>query len=290
MQYALVDGARREAFPGGRGVCPVCGAAAIAKCGPRILHHWAHASRRNCDPWWENETEWHRAWKNLFPANCREVCHIAPDGEIHRADIKTPTGIVIEVQHSAMTDAERQSREAFYGNLVWVIDGRGFRNNFDIYHLLPDPASEIAQDIVWEKATRPMQGAARGLFFRLSEGRADYPELDISKATLRFGYIHSIHEIRTEVEQAYRGHHQYDWVRPRRTWLDAACPVYIDFGEDFLVKLEIYDESNLPCIRYVAKQKFLHDVMVETDARAIATRFYPIIGRGTAASASSGDA
>jgi hypothetical protein len=61
--------------------------------------------------------------------------------------------------------------------------------------------------------------------------------------------------------------------------LDAECPVYIDFGDDYLVKLEVYDQSNLPCIRYVAKRKFLHDVMVETDARAIATRFYPIAGR-----------
>lgn len=67
MQLALVGSERLEAFPGGRGQCPTCGAAMIAKCGPRILHHWAHAGRRNCDPWWENETEWHREWKNLFP-------------------------------------------------------------------------------------------------------------------------------------------------------------------------------------------------------------------------------
>ena len=66
-------------------------------------------------------------------------------------------------------------------------------------------------------------------------------------------------------------------MRPRRTWLDAACPVYIDFGDEALVKLEIYDdETRLPCIRYVSKRKFLHDAMVETDARAVATRFYPI--------------
>lgn len=276
MQLALVGAERLEAFAGGRGLCPTCGAAMIAKCGPRILHHWAHASRRNCDPWWENETEWHRAWKNLFPEACQEISHTAPDGEIHRADIKTPTGIVIEVQHSAMTDAERQSREAFYGNLVWVIDGRGFRDNFDIYHLLPAPESEIARDIAWAKATRPMQGAAAGLFFRLSETQRDYPDRTITKATLTYGRIYGLRDIQAEVEQAYRGHHQYDWVRPRRTWLDAACPVYIDFGDDYLLRLEIYDESHLPCVRYVAKAKFLHDVMVETDARAIATRFYPI--------------
>lgn len=204
MQYAFVDGDRRQAFVGGRGLCPTCGAAMIAKCGPRILHHWAHAGRRNCDPWWENETEWHREWKNLFPESWREISHVAPDGEIHRADIKTPTGIVIEVQHSAMTDLERQSREAFYGNLVWVIDGRGFRDNIDIYHLLPSPDSEIAQDLVWCKASRRMQGAARGLFFRVSEGHAEFPDETITKATTRGGFYHGIHEIRAEVGQAYR--------------------------------------------------------------------------------------
>ncbi len=175
-----------------------------------------------------------------------------------------------------MTDAERRSREDFYGNLVWVIDGRGFRDNFDIYHLLPSPDSEIAQDLVWSKASRPMRGAASGLFFRLSENRTAFPGKIFTKATMRGGFIHGIHEIEAEVELAYRGHHQYDWVRPRRTWLDAACPVYIDFGEDHLVRLEIYDESGLRCIRLISKRKFVHDVMVETNVSAIATRFYPL--------------
>ena len=175
-----------------------------------------------------------------------------------------------------MTDAGRQSREAFYCNLVWIIDGRGFRDNFDIFHILPDPGSPVAADIVWAKATRQMKGAAQGLFFRLSDGRRDYPDRDLSKATLSSGRIYSLHEIRAEVERAYRGHHQYDWVRPHRTWVDANCPVYIDFGQDFLVRLEVYDESGLPCIRYVAKKKFVHDAMAETKASAIATRFYPL--------------
>lgn len=154
MQYALIDGKRSEALSGAKATCPTCGSGMVAKCGPRIVHHWAHAGRRDCDPWWENETPWHREWKNLFPPGCREICHTAPDGEVHRADIKTPTGIVIEVQHSAMTDAERLSREAFYGNLIWIIDGKPFKANFDIYHELPDPRSELAKDIVWTKARR----------------------------------------------------------------------------------------------------------------------------------------
>ena len=161
----------------------------VAKCGPRIIHHWAHEGRRNCDLWWENETEWHRDWKNLFPLDCREVSHTAEDGEVHRADIRTHTGIYIEVQHSSMTDAERISREQFYKNLVWVIDGRGFRNNFDVYHMLPDPKSELARDIVWMKATRPMQGTHHGMLFRVSANQQYYP--GITKTTLRGGLIES---------------------------------------------------------------------------------------------------
>ncbi len=274
MQLAIVDKQRVEASPGGRGLCPLCGTQVIAKCGPRVIHHWAHYRPKDCDPWWENETPWHREWKNLFPLECREASQIADDGEIHRADIKTPTGIVIEVQHSSMTDAERQSREDFYGNLVWVIDGSGFRKSFDVYHRLPDPNSELASDLVWAKAQRHMNGANAGMFFRLSEARTEKP--DITKAELCSGWVHGMDEIRNAVDQSYNGYHQYDWVRPRKTWLDAQCPVYIDFGGECLLKTETYDDSGLQCVRYVAKRKFVHDTMVETNAANIATRFYPI--------------
>jgi len=274
MQLALVDDVRKEAFSGGKGVCPMCGSRMIAKCGPRIIHHWAHYGRKQCDPWWENETEWHRAWKNLFPEECREISHIADDGEIHRADVKTPTGIVIEIQHSAMTDKERISREDFYQNMVWVIDGSLFKDNFDVYHMLPDPGSVIAEDIVWAKAKRHMNGANNGIFYRLSEASKDKPQ--VKKEELKWGWIHSLRDIKEEIEASYSGYHQYDWVRPRKTWLDSKSPVYIDFGDEFLVRLKVYDESKLNCIRYVSKRKFLHDVMVENNAKDIATRFYPI--------------
>jgi hypothetical protein len=238
------------------------------------MHHWAHQGGKNCDPWWENETDWHRAWKNLYPSECREISHVAPDGEIHRADVKTPTGIVVEIQHSSMTDEERVSREAFYKNIVWVIDGRCFRDNFDIYHMLPDPNSELAADLVWSKAKRHLNGANRGLFFRLSEALEEDP--DATKTTVRGGWIHGIDEIKNELEHSYNGYHQYDWVRPRKTWLDTDAPVYVDFGDDYLVKLCVYDSSGLRCIRLVDKRKFVHDSMHEERAEHIATRFYPI--------------
>jgi len=103
------------------------------------------------------------------------VSYTAPDGEIHRADVVTTSGIVIECQHCQMIDEERLSREHFYKNLVWVLDGKAFRHNFDIYHPLPHPASELARDFVWFKATRSMKGAAGGIFLRLSEGILEDP-------------------------------------------------------------------------------------------------------------------
>ena len=242
----------------------------IAKCGPRIIHHWAHKGQRDCDPWWENETEWHREWKNLFPVSCREITHIASDGEIHRADIKTPTGIYIEVQHSNMTDAERVSREAFYQNLVWIIDGRGFRDNFDLYHLLPDSKSEIAADLVWYPAQRGMNGANEGIFWRRSENP------DVISGSGSMVLVHPFRDIHDEVMASYCGHQQYDWVRPRKTWLSASCPVYVDFGDEWLFRLEKYGGTNLSCVFRLAKRKFLHDVMTETRAVDIGTRFYPI--------------
>lgn len=270
MQYALVDNEPKMAFPNGKGICELCGSALIAKCGPRILHHWAHHKIRNCDPWWENETPWHREWKNLYPENCREISHTDTNGEIHRAAIRTPTGIYIEIHHSSMTDTERLSRELFYKNLIWIVDGRGFKNNFDIYHLLPDPKTEISKDIVWSKARRHMDGANSGIFLRLSDNTGK------TKATLNSGRIYSLSSIQSIVEDSYSGYHQYDWIKPRKTWLDATCPVYIDFGGDRLLQLLTYDESNLKCIRFVSKRKLIYDSMVEKESVAIATRFYPL--------------
>lgn len=268
MQYALVNSERREAFPGGRGECPICKSATIAKCGSRVVHHWAHTNLKDCDPWWENETAWHREWKNRFSEECREIVYTASNGEIHRADVVTPTGIVIEFQHSQMSDAERLSRESFYRNLVWVIDGRAFRNNFYILHSLPDPASKIAEDIVWCKASRRRSASEIGLFWRPSENPGH-----VEGSLVR---LHSTREIETELNDAYIGQHQYRWVKPRQTWLDATCPVYIDLGDHLLARLETYNESGLQCIHLVAKEKFVHDAITEITAAAIATRFYPL--------------
>ena len=123
MKFALVNGERREAQPKLIGNCPCCGSDMIAKCDDVYAHHWAHKSRRKCDPWWENETEWHRNWKNQFPLDWQEIVHKADDGERHIADVQTADGWFIEFQHSRIQPKERASREEFYKKLIWVVDG-----------------------------------------------------------------------------------------------------------------------------------------------------------------------
>lgn len=122
MKFATVNAERTEAVKGARGACPSCESEVIAKCGTKRINHWAHKGERDCDPWWENETEWHRQWKELFPSSWQEVVQPAANGEKHRADVKTENGWVLEFQHSYLAPEERESRNSFYGKLIWIIN------------------------------------------------------------------------------------------------------------------------------------------------------------------------
>ncbi|MGJ8530101.1 competence protein CoiA [Maritalea sp.] len=124
MKFALVNDIRQDPLPKLKGICANCGSEMVSKCGRVKVWHWAHKGREHCDPWWENETQWHRDWKNQFPTEWQEVSHIDPvTGEKHIADVKTPHGLAIEFQHSPIKAEERQSREKFYGDLIWIVDG-----------------------------------------------------------------------------------------------------------------------------------------------------------------------
>ena len=130
MKFALINGEKIEAKKGvNDAICPICKALVIPKCGEVKIHHWAHKKKIECDHWWENETEWHRDWKNHFPADWQEIVHISDDNEKHIADIKTPSGLVVEFQHSSIETEEIISRNNFYKNIVWVVDGKRRKND-----------------------------------------------------------------------------------------------------------------------------------------------------------------
>lgn len=134
MKFGFVSGARVEAAPGLLGSCPICASPLVTKCGEVRIWHWAHASKRSCDPWSEPEGLWHRTWKSHFPEEWQEIVHRATDGERHIADVQTPHGWTVEFQHSALAPEERRVRDSFYPKLIWVVDAS--RRKTDVPKLL----------------------------------------------------------------------------------------------------------------------------------------------------------
>lgn len=131
MRFAIVNNKLCEAAPKLSALCPGCAQPVIAKCGTQKIHHWAHKKNKNCDNWWEPETQWHREWKNHFPKEWQEKFLLdTSSGEKHIADVQTEQGFIIEFQHSKIEIGEKLSREKFYKNMLWVVDGTRLKNDF----------------------------------------------------------------------------------------------------------------------------------------------------------------
>jgi competence CoiA-like predicted nuclease len=129
MIYAKSDdGKKIKAVPGSRASCPVCNGDVLAKCGVIKVWHWAHINL-DCDPWHEDETAWHIAWKERFPSRAIEVTI-----ENHRADLIL-NRTVWELQHSPISVLEIYQRQKFYMShgyqVQWIIDASKFEDNFN---------------------------------------------------------------------------------------------------------------------------------------------------------------
>jgi competence protein CoiA len=242
MKYSLVNGVKQEASPKMRGACPLCGAETIAKCGNQRIRHWAHGSKQHCDPWWESETDWHRLWKSYFPEVNQEVVQIDRlTDEKHVADVKTDTGMVIEMQNSPISPEELHSRELFYGKMFWVVNGVQFKNSFHILSKLPDPSCEFTKDIVFHEQRVENRGKT---YHRKSENPGDPPMVR----------IRSTEEISEEINRFYIGHHLFDWKNPRQVWFTAQKPVFIDFHESVVWWLQRFDNRGLMSVRKMRKE------------------------------------
>jgi hypothetical protein len=161
MRFALVSAHKTDPQPKLHGQCPHCGEAVISKCGKVKVWHWSHKSTKICDPWWENETEWHRAWKDKFPKEWQEISALDPEtGETHIADVKTSYGLVVEFQHSPMPSEEMAAREHFYGNMIWIVDG--LRSELDVGYFrlgmasTPIQTNPLAYGFAWWGTSRLM--------------------------------------------------------------------------------------------------------------------------------------
>lgn len=270
MQYSNVNGQKTLPFPKGKGNCDVCGSDTIAKCGEKVMWHWAHKSKMECDPWWENETEWHREWKEKFPENFREIVHRCEvTGEKHRADIKSDKGIILEIQNSPISFEEMRSREGFYKNLIWIVNGKKFQSRFKVWKSpLPDPKASAFDDVVFV-ATKYQTSCS--MFWRKSEN----PEAKgVGNSMVR---IRSAREIQNNIGKHYIGHHSFYWTRPHTAWLEAKCPVFIDFGTDLLWKIEPYRDQ-FHCVKAVSKEVIIANVMNETSILNIANGYAVLSG------------
>lgn len=243
MKYALIDNKKVEAFKGGEGICICCGTETTAKCGSKMVHHWAHKNLKHCDNWWENETKWHRDWKDYFPKDWQEIVHFdSLTNEKHVADIKTDKGVYIEFQNSPISPEELRQREHFYKKLVWVVNAEKFKNNFEIKGKLPNPQASFINDIRF----------MGDMFFKLSEN----PYYGDGKTSV---LVHPIQEIQEEIDKNYVGHHYFEWKKPRSVWNESKCPVILDFGGNTLwILYNKYQGTGMKCVRALDKQDFIN--------------------------------
>lgn len=225
MDVAIVEGQRTPPAPGLKGACERCGAPAQAKCGPIIRWHWAHAGRRHCDPWMENEGPWHKAWKELFPFEWRENVRCDEvTGEKHVADIRRPDELVIELQNSPMSLDEMRSREHFYGErMIWIVNAESFSKHISIGAALPDPEHPQLEEY---RLALPIFGPQAAVSWVGYIRRADLDARTSSSDLVRFLPGREV----GEVAESHRGHHAWSWNRPREVWLHARRTVFLDTG------------------------------------------------------------
>jgi hypothetical protein len=147
MKYAYDEQNRRiePRYSGQIAYCPICKGKMISKCGEIYARHWQHDKDRNCDPWKEQETYWHRQWKYKFPENWQEVI-IESNYERHIADVMTGAGVVIEFQNSSISGATIRIREAFYKNMIWVVNAKSFKDHFKMRSVVNSKLREIEED------------------------------------------------------------------------------------------------------------------------------------------------
>jgi competence CoiA-like predicted nuclease len=101
--------------PKANGTCIVCREVMVAKCGEKMVWHWAHkAGSNNCDLWYETITDWHIKWLEVFPEESREVAITKENySEKHVIDILTRNGVKIDLQSTKITVQEFDCRFAF---------------------------------------------------------------------------------------------------------------------------------------------------------------------------------
>ena len=129
MKYALVNNKKthiKDVERGTMGLDCWLSTCVVKACKGHYMEYWKYDGEKPELPeGYENETEWHNAWKDSLKDDYVEV--ICGDNNEHRADIKTPD-YVIEIQNSPISFDAAKERSFFYSKLnkdtrmVWVVN------------------------------------------------------------------------------------------------------------------------------------------------------------------------
>jgi competence CoiA-like predicted nuclease len=102
--------------------CPMCQTPLISRCGSQKIHHFAHKGIRDCDSWYEPISEWHLGWQKLAYPYTEIV--IEKGGVKHRADVRYPSGLIVEIQDSKLPFEQKNEREVFYQDMFWILNAK----------------------------------------------------------------------------------------------------------------------------------------------------------------------
>jgi competence CoiA-like predicted nuclease len=158
-------------YYGGRAICPSCKGTLIAKCGIYKIDHWAHQSLIDCDTWNEGETEWHKNMKHWLTDGDKQKQEvvISKDDNTHRADCIV-NNKVIELQNSPIDYSTMSERETFYENMVWIINGEPFYNNFEITYKENYCSFRWKWGRkIWSESSMPVYIHLKDIFFRIKQ-------------------------------------------------------------------------------------------------------------------------
>lgn len=269
MQFAIgPDGTRITPAPKARATCPGCGAAVIAKCGQIISWHWSHLTK-DCDPWYEPESVWHRQWKEHFPEDWREVVI----GK-HRADVKTPRGVV-EFQASSISSVDVEERENFYGKMIWIVKA----DSFNLERKFSSYARSYLSKLKDPYPTHQIEEKIARMYGSLAINRPEDSYRDIARLRSSAEYWKIMDELderreawsirnETAMEGAWLKDPMYRWLWPRTTWKFAKKKIYLDLGEDKLFDIKwMSNDCKMIKGSFCNKKEFIRKLLAGNIAR-----------------------
>jgi hypothetical protein len=211
-------------------------------CGAESITALLHTSR-----FYPGETIWHSDWKKEFPVGYREKTFFNQTlREHHRADVFTPCGTTIEFQNSPISLAELESREAFYPNLVWVLNGKKFKG-FKILKHLPDVDDPKLADFEFCNRAHLTMIRKSEAIMGLAQPKVltfHHPELRAISLTSHY--------------------YSFCWRHPHRVWYAAKCPIIIDLGGHFLYQLKQRKQitGDYAYLHMITKESFIERYVV----------------------------